>query len=651
MNKFKDLLLIFTLLFCLTISVQAESDNETCLSCHEDNELVGADRNGNEVLMYVSADSLDISVHAGFNCTDCHTDLEGEDDFPHADDLAPVHCANCHDDVEEVFSKSAHGNVQYIGLTPNCASCHGKHNIRPSSDPLSKVSKHNVSTTCANCHEKKMLSEDPDIKLTSTSGRYMKGIHAQRLSEGVETAATCNDCHGAHDLKKSSDSDSKTSKMNIPKTCSQCHEENYVKYSRGIHGKALAAGILDAPNCTDCHGEHEILGVDDTDSPVNYAHLSDYVCGKCHNDTQLAEKYGLGKDRFTTYQDTYHGLAINGGSIKAATCASCHNAHDILPSSNPASSLNLSNRTQTCQKCHIDANDEFAASYTHMSDSGEYGKMNNLIKLIYIILIIVVIGGMIAHNAIILIRYMILRSRYLKANKSVKRLNGNLVFQHIIITITFIVLVLTGFALRYPQAWWVEALKYVGMFESIRGVIHRVAAVLMTYISIHHVIYIITTKDGRDKFVRILPQLSDIKEIKQNILYYLGMSKEKPQFGYFDYTMKAEYWALVWGTFVMVFTGTVLWFPTFYTSFMPAWIVSISETIHFYEAWLAMLAIGVFHFFFVIFHPDQYPMSFTWLNGNMPEEEIKHHHPRWYKELQDAEDAQDDDYEPRESNK
>ncbi len=634
MNRLKLIIYLLSIILCFGLSVSAEDDNETCLSCHDDSELTGINHNGKEVSMFVTSDSLNLSVHADLSCIDCHADLEGVDDFPHEENLAKVDCASCHDDVAAEFATSVHGMAKHNDLAPTCSSCHGTHNIRSSENPESMTARNNIAQTCANCHEKNMLSKDPDIKLSSISGRYMKGIHAKRFSEGIETAATCTDCHGVHDLKLASHSDSKVNKMNIPKTCSKCHEEIYVKYSRGIHGKALAAGILDAPNCVDCHGEHEILSTNNSNSPINNANISDYVCGKCHNDTRMAAKYGFNKDRFTTYQDTYHGLAIHGGSVKAANCASCHNAHDILPASNPASSINLNNRTKTCQKCHPDANDTFAASYTHMSDTDKYFEINHLIKVIYIILIIVVIGGMLAHNAIIFIRYLILKNRYLKTQKSVKRLNGNLVFQHIIITVTFIILVITGFGLRFPNAWWVNIINFSGLFESARGIVHRTAAVLMIYVSIHHVIYVMATKDGRTKIVKMLPQWSDIKEIKQNILYYLGMSKDKPQFGYFDYTMKAEYWALAWGTFVMVFTGTVLWFPTFYTSIFPGWIVSVSETVHYYEAWLAMLAIGVFHFFFVIFHPDQYPMSFTWLNGDMPMKEIEHHHPRWYKKLQ-----------------
>ena len=105
---------------------------------------------------------------------------------------------------------------------------------------------------------------------------------------------------------------------------------------------------------------------------------------------------------------------------------------------------------------------------------------------------------------------------------------------------------------------------------------------------------------------------------------------------------KAEYWALVWGTIVMAFTGFVLWFPTSFTAFLPAWIIIAAETIHLYEAWLASLAIAVFHFFFVIGHPEQYPMSFTWLTGEMTTSEVKEHHAAWYQEVIEAKQAASD---------
>ena len=236
--------------------------------------------------------------------------------------------------MQEVFAGSAHGKALDNPNAPTCASCHGKHDILPHSNPAATTSAKNLPYTCASCHHKIVLKEDSDIRITDSFDRYMKGIHAEGISKGIGSAASCNDCHGTHDLYKASDPRSLANKMNIPKTCSKCHNDIYIQYERGIHGKALAAGILDAPNCTDCHGEHEIRKIDDPKAPVNQSNLAEYVCGKCHNDPQLVEKYGLPEGRFTSYQDSYHGLAVRGGSLKAANCVSCHKAHDVLPSSN-----------------------------------------------------------------------------------------------------------------------------------------------------------------------------------------------------------------------------------------------------------------------------------------------------------------------------
>jgi cytochrome b subunit of formate dehydrogenase len=128
------------------------------------------------------------------------------------------------------------------------------------------------------------------------------------------------------------------------------------------------------------------------------------------------------------------------------------------------------------------------------------------------------------------------------------------------------------------------------------------------------------------------PSFQDIKDFGANIAFHTWRRRDRAGFPQYDYTQKAEYWAVVWGTVVMVITGFVLWFPTWATGWAPAWIVSISETVHYYEALLATLAIIVWHFFFVMFHPDVYPMSFIWLTGKMPEHEVQKVHGRWYEE-------------------
>ncbi len=611
--------------------------NSDCMDCHEDESLTGLDYHEAEISMFVNETVFGSSVHGEFDCVDCHEDLLDFDDYPHEEELNPVNCAGCHDEVAEIYAGSEHSLTENE-KAPTCTSCHGTHQILPTDDANAMTSAANLPHTCASCHQELHLKVDPDLRMTDAYDRYMRGIHAEGIARGIEAAASCNDCHGMHDLRKAADPLSRVNKMRVPETCSKCHNEVYLKYSRGIHGKALAAGITDSPNCVDCHGEHQILDINDLNSPVNASNLSDYVCSRCHNDPQIVAKYGMSENQFSTYQDSYHGLAVKGGSVKAATCASCHEAHDILPSSNLASSIHPNNLTETCQKCHPQANDEFAASYTHKVVEAETNTVDTLVRNFYILMIIVVIGGMLLHNGIIIGRIILNKYRLSKSRKEISRFSKNMIFQHIVLFTTFTVLVITGFALKYQDQFWVGWLSALGLNEAIRSLVHRIAAVGITYISFHHLYFVFFTKRGREELKAVFPVKKDITDAADNMNYYLGRSNKHPKFDRYDYTEKMEYWALVWGTLIMGITGLVLWFPVIVTSFLPAWVVKIAETIHLYEAWLATLAIVVFHFFFVMFHPDRYPMSVTWMTGGISDEECREHHPLWHKRILEEEE-------------
>ena len=93
---------------------------------------------------------------------------------------------------------------------------------------------------------------------------------------------------------------------------------------------------------------------------------------------------------------------------------------------------------------------------------------------------------------------------------------------------------------------------------------------------------------------------------------YLGYSDQRPMFGRFTYAEKMEYWALVWGMFVMASTGLMAWFKVGVGERVPGWWIDVAITIHFYEAVLATLAIIVWHLYGVMFDPDAYPMNWAW---------------------------------------
>ena len=161
----------------------------------------------------------------------------------------------------------------------------------------------------------------------------------------------------------------------------------------------------------------------------------------------------------------------------------------------------------------------------------------------------------------------------------------------------------------------------------MRSALHRVAAVVMVAISVYHIFYMLFTRRGRKFTWDMLPRFKDIGDVFRNILYLTGLSKKKPQFERFGYIEKAEYWALVWGVIVMAATGFIMWFDNYFMGQLTKLGWDISRTIHFYEACLATLAILAWHFYFVLFNPDIYPMSTAWLNGKVSEEEMAEEHP------------------------
>ncbi|NOX38643.1 MAG: cytochrome B [Calditrichaeota bacterium] len=618
-------------------------DSPRCLACHGKKEFVHTSVYHKSLEFILSYQE---SIHAEvIECADCHG---GHDIFP-ADSLqSRVHhqnivstCASCHEDEAEEFVHSEHGNALAEGFqgAPTCTDCHGEHDIHQITDSRSPVSREHEIEVCLDCH-----LDSPEVTRRMTHSKafiadYKKSIHGRLFEQGQTDVAICSDCHTAHGERKASDPASTVNKFNIPKTCGTCHQEVVTQYGASIHGEALQKGVEDAPGCTDCHGEHKIIEPERPESPVSPQHVSEAVCAPCHRSVRLAEKFGIPSDRYTSYIDSYHGLAVRAGQVQAANCASCHGVHDILPSTDPRSRVNKANLARTCGECHPGASENFAKGKVHIVRSPEGDKWIYWISSLYMILIVVTIGFMAVHNGLDWLRKTIerYRERYREAPAGEKpkkrrlylRMTVNERIQHGLLAISFLTLVFTGFMLKFPDAWWVVWLRKLGgvtIFE-LRGIVHRVAAVVMVADALYHLYYIGFTRRGRQFIRDMMFRLQDVRDMIQVLKYNLGKAKTRPKFGRFNYIEKIEYWALIWGTIVMTVTGLALWFEAEFIGLFSLLFVEVCETIHYFEAWLAFLAIVVWHFYYVIFNPDVYPMNFSWLTGTITEEEMEKEHP------------------------
>jgi cytochrome b subunit of formate dehydrogenase len=599
----------------------AKMSNDDCLACHNDPTLT-KEENGKQISLGVDDKKFKASVHSVFSCTDCHTDVKSA---PHETTPSKPACATCHADQQTAYDHGVHAKAAAAGNTnvAKCQDCHGGvHEILPSTDPKSKVARTNIPATCGACHGQKFVMASGGMTAAAFNS-YQESVHGKAVAAGSEKAAVCTDCHGEHDILGAGDPKSPINKFNVPATCAKCHADVKTQYMQSIHGEAIQRGNWQAPVCTDCHGIHTIKAPKDANSSVASANVKD-TCGSCHSGVRLSDEFGVPGGRVASYMASYHGMASEVGSSTVANCASCHGVHNILPSSDPRSTINHANLAKTCGQCHPGANDKFITTKVHLDATSKAdvgSKIIGMIKKFYLWMIFAVIGGMVLHNLIVFRKKMILHR--IGQPRILFRMTLAQRIQHLTLLTSFFTLVLTGFALRYPNSW----LAVIFVNEMVRSYIHRIAGVVLIGVSLYHVWYLITNPDGRQLLKDMLPDWKDVTDARDAFRFYLGYSDKRPMFGRFTYAEKMEYWALVWGMFVMATTGLMAWFKVGVGGRVPGWWVDVAITIHWYEAVLATLAIIVWHLYGVIFDPDAYPMNWAWFDGRMSIEHYEHEHP------------------------
>ena len=279
-------------------------------------------------------------------------------------------------------------------------------------DPGTYAASEHGSLTCVSCHTN--ISGYPHPKVTANSRRdfqmerytqckschpnqYTETLdsnHARALASGDQQAAICTDCHGAHNVTPPDEP-----RQKISTTCQKCHSTVYDQYAGSVHGKALTeSSNPDVPVCTDCHGSHS----QEDPTTAAFRLKSPDMCGECHADKVLMEKYGLSTDVFNTYVADFHGTTVElfqrqhpDQPTNKAVCTDCHGVHDIESVSSADPTVVKENLLVTCQKCHPNASASFPDSWVgHFVPSREHYPLVYYVNLFYAIFIPAVIGGM-----------------------------------------------------------------------------------------------------------------------------------------------------------------------------------------------------------------------------------------------------------------
>ena len=246
----------------------ARPTSDDCQTCHAEPSMTRAD--GRPVV--VDPKAFAASIHAPLACVDCHADLAAATEFPHAERLAPVNCAACHDEPAKGFALSAHGAaLRLTTVAPTCSECHGSHDIRRRTDLDSRVHPSKVSATCGTCH-------------ANQQRLYGESIHAELLQRGAPAAPQCASCHSAHSIRVTASDEWQLAAV---EECGTCHREALTTYRDSLHGQVTALGFTPVAKCADCHQSHRVFRTSDARSSVSPANRL-ATCQTCHASANLS---------------------------------------------------------------------------------------------------------------------------------------------------------------------------------------------------------------------------------------------------------------------------------------------------------------------------------------------------------------------------
>ena len=635
-----------------TVPAAEKFSNADCLDCHLDpttTRTVGT----NVMALIFPTNTFAKSEHASLDCVDCHVGIK---DLVHESKLPPVDCASCHEAESKQYAASIHGVSHKLGASgaASCWDCHGAHEIVPVKHADSPVFKLNLPQTCARCHSNDGLASEYQMKNADAAAQYAESIHGRALLKmGLIVAPSCNDCHGVHDIKRGVDRDSPIHHANVAKTCGKCHVGVEETYNKSVHGQLLAKGDKLGPVCTDCHTAHEV----ETPQNGHFKMASDKRCGKCH------------EDRLTHYRDTYHGKAMALGKPNVASdvaaCYDCHGHHDVLPQADPASRLSKANILGTCQQCHPGATARFTDYKPHANPLDR--KNYPLLHAVFLGMTGLLVGvftffGL--HTIVWLVRVVWL---YLHDTKKFREAKVKMQtddefftrfvpferFLHFLVMTSFLLLVITGMPLKFYYTDWARGLfSVIGGAETART-LHRFGAIVTFLYFGLHVASLIgkawngrkalrDPADGKFYFKRVInvlfgpdsmmPTWKDWTDFVAHNKWFFGKG-DKPQFDRWTYWEKFDYFAVFWGVFIIGSSGMILWFPAFFTRFMPGWVINIAHIIHSDEALLAAGFIFSIHFFNTHFRIEKFPMDTVIFSGRISKTEMLHDRKRWYDRL------------------
>ena len=410
-------------------------------------------------------------------------------------------------------------------LAQECTDCHD----------VTVRSPMHAELGCGDCHSDVDLETHPDAPIELSAQTVCGQCHeaGEQVAASAHTELSCQQCHGpSHDVLPPGDSRSPMASFNQVATCGECHDEGDVleDFLGSVHARALLKSGLSevAPSCSDCHGAHEVLAVDDPESTVAWKHVPE-TCGDCHEgilrewqegsahgiawkagdedapvcttchatheivQPTLAEKRlkmpencgGCHREELASYRDSFHGQATSLGFLTTATCSDCHSPHANLPADDVHSTVNPARVAQTCGNCHGEVSAAFASFDPHSDPTSK--ERNAPVYWTYTFMTSLLIGtfGFFTLHALLWLQRAIVAWRRGEITRGhdavpgpwVRRFRRSQIWTHVVVVVTFLLLAATGLPLKFHQSDWAQTLASLFGGIGATQVIHRFAAI------------------------------------------------------------------------------------------------------------------------------------------------------------------------------
>ena len=491
---------------------------------------------------------------------------------------------------------------------------------------------------CRECHQDYQF--DPHEEVADAEGEAIDALTARGVDK-PGAMASCFDCHDAVDAENPARLPHGKDKLGLGKGlpfCLDCHGNPHIIRLESSLPKIERRRAMNR-RCATCHANavRMAAGVTGIDSPGNRVHPAEFSDGKSlegggHGSHASEHATGL----MGAYRDTVHGRKLRLGSATSPGCVDCHGGHETwVPSQ--------SKDSQPCKACHKDAGPSFKSLAIHKPLTQEGKPVGYWTLKFFAWLTFLTILALSVH--VLLDVYATLRTAMQKTGapkpsydereheETVLRFDVQQRISHLLMIVSFTLLVLTGWPLSASGVGASQALMdFFGGADGC-GLVHRIAGIGLAVCSLHHLLYLLVQATRGKMRWSMVPLPRDIRDVVHNLMYFIGLRKERPRFARFSYFEKFDYWAVFWGSPILISSGLMRWFPEITAEYLPTWAYDIAYVAHADEALLAALAIFVWHFYNVHLRPAVFPMSWVFITGRMTLHELDEEHGEVYDAL------------------